>query len=458
MTIDQSLARPPFFVWSGLGVLTALMFVWPLQYTIALRYWLLGLGLIWSLVGWYAYGGLRERGGLPRLAWIMLVLLTIWMYVGAFGWALSPQKTLQQIGGQWLITLISFAIGVSAAYLLPDHRRVLARLLFAVLAVYVFFIGAVDLVHLFQHGHLMRRYGGLTGGDWFIPGASPAMDKANYLTNIYFAFLLSEFVMLRTGKPGVLGLRYLPILVLFVAGLFASYIEDMRNGSAAFALMIVLAGVLMISVVPRERRGRAFAIMALVLALVGGYAGYVVSHQSRWKTLLATVPIAWNTQNNRDWMTTRKLPKFPDGQTVNVSNYQRIAWAKEAMIVLWHYPLGVGFQRQAFGDGIDALYHTDLSRGMHSHSGILDFSDGVGFPGLIMWVIFVVSIWVSALMSFRRKLAAPAAVLLILVFDYSARSVVDSILRDHMWQQFMFLAGFFTIWASIERYRNGRDA
>lgn len=453
MTMDQRSARPPYFVWSGLGVLTVLMFVWPIQHTIALRYGLLGLGVIWSFVGWYAYGKLREGGGLPRIAWIMLALLTVWMYVGAFGWALSPEKTLDEIGGQWLITLSSFGVGISAAYLLPDHRRMLGRLLFFVLALNVWALVGLDIVYLIQHGELLRRYGGLESHTMFAyEGAS---DKANYLTNIYFAFLLAELVMRRAGRPGVLGFGYPLLAIFFAMGLFASYIEDMRNGTVAFSLMVVLAGVLTISVAPRERRGREFAVMALVLALGGTFVGYVVANQPRWQTLIATVPIAWDTQHNREWMN-NTFPKLPDGQTVDPSNYQRIAWAKEASIVLWHYPLGVGFQRQAFGYGVDALYHVDSMSGAHSHSGILDLADGVGFPGLILWVVFVISIWVSALTAFRHKFLAPAVVLLILVFDYSARSLVDSILRDHMWQQFMFLVGFLSAWTAIERKR-GKD-
>lgn len=452
MTTIQATARSPFFVWTGLAVLTALMFVWPLQHTIALRYLLLGLGLIWSVTGWLAYGRERESGRLSLAVFSMLALLTVWMYVGAFTWAMFPDKTLHEIAGQWLITLTSFCIGVSAAYLLPAQRRLLVRLLFAVLAVNVWALVGLDVGHWVIHGDLIRRYGGLEAGHWFKYGDS--MDKANYLTNMYFAFLLAELVLRRAGRVGVIGFGYVAIAVFFATGLFATYLEDLRNGMGALTLMILLTAVLAILISPPERRKREFAVMALVMLVGGLFVGYVVSHQERWRTLIATVPIALDTQHNREWMVMDKVPTFPDGRPVDGSNYQRIAWAKVASMMLWSHPLGMGFQRDAFGDGVDVVYHTDLSHGMHSHSGILDFADGVGFPGLAMWVIFVLGIWVSALSAFRRYLIAPAAIVLIVVFDYCARSVVDSILRDHMWQMFMFLIGFLATWTAIERNRS----
>jgi hypothetical protein len=449
-----SSARSPFFVWSGLVLLTALMAVWPLQHIIALRYLLLGLGLIWSLSGWAVYGSRREAGRLPLLVPLSLLLLTVWMYVQVFGWALAPDKVLSEIDGQWLVTLSSFAIGLSAAYLLPQQRRLLGRLLFVVLAVNVWALVGLDLVHWLQHGSLMRRYGGLESINP-LAMADDSPDKASYVTNMYFAFLLAELVLRRAGRS-MLGLGYTAIGVFFAVGLLATYIEDMRNGIAALGLMVLLAVVLLIAVAPRERRGRETVFATLILLLGAIPLGYVVSHQERWRTLMATVPIALDTQHNREWLIGGE-PRLPNGQPTSASNYQRIAWAKEAWVVLMHNPLGVGYQRQAFGYGVDALYKTDMAHGMHSHSGILDLADGVGIPGLALWVTFIVATWFSALAAFRRRLIVSAAFVLFVVFDFSARSVVDSIFRDHMWQQFMFLAGFFASWTAIEAQR-GEDA
>ena len=442
--------RSPFFVWTGLVLLTALMFVWPIQNTIALRYWLLGFALIWSLSGWAAYGRRREAGRLPAMVWWTLGLLTVWMYIGAFGWALNPAKTLHQIASQWWVTLLSFGIGISAAYLLPDHRRLLLRLLFAVLAVNVWALVGLDVFYWTQHGHLMRRYGGLESIALFVNNSAP--DKANYLTNMYFAFLLAELVLRRAGKTGLLGLGYAAIAVLFAMGFVASWIEDMRNGTAAFGLMVLLTVALLIAVAPPQRRRREAVVALLLLGFGGAFMGYMISHQPRWRSFVETFPIALDTQHNREWLT-GGLPKFPDGVTVDQSNYQRIAWAKEAVHVLLVFPLGVGFQNQAFGYGVDAIYHTDLARGNHSHSGLLDLADGTGFPGLILWLCFVVGLWFWSLGAFRQQRVAPAAPLLLLVFDFTARSAVDSILADHMWQQFMFLAGFLAAWTAVERRR-----
>lgn len=448
MSLNYEPIKKPSYVWTGLLLLTALMFVWPIQGTIALRNTLLFFSLAWVIVGMSRLPSeIRWPTEIPRNLWWIFVLLTTWMFIQAFGWALAPHKVLMEISGRWLLNITVFFIGVSAARLLPDHKKTLIRLLLAVLAVNVWFIVVVDLVHWIQYGELMRRFGGLEGTNFL--GVSGAPDKANYLTNMYLALLFAEIIMLRLSKRGVLGLGYATIGVLFVGGLLSAYIENMRNGTVLLGLMTLISIGVLISQSPPARRQREIAV-ALIVGLVGiSFVGYTVSHQQRWKTLSETVPIALDTFHNREWLT-GGLPKFPDGQTVDVSNYQRIAWAKEGLHVIWRYPFGVGFQGQAFGYGVDAIYHTDLARGNHCHSGILDFTDGVGLPGLAMWLLFIAMLFSYAWRGLALHRLAAAAALGMVVFDYFTRSLVDSIMRDHMWEMFMFMSGFLLSWTMLD--------
>ncbi|AOV17564.1 hypothetical protein BJI67_11280 [Acidihalobacter aeolianus] len=437
-------------------MLTAVMFIWPIQQTIALRNALLFFALVWVIVGLVRLPQVdRWPREVPWVVWGVFAVLTVWMYLQAFGWALAPDKVLTEIRARWLLNLIVFFIGVSAARLLPDHRQTLIRLLFAMLAVNVWFIVGVDIVHWVQHGWLMRRFGGLEGTDFLSISGSP--DKANYLTDMYLALLFAEVIMKRLGRAGVLGFGYPFIGVLFAGGLFSAYAEDMRNGTVLLGLMTLLSIGVLISQSPPARRRREIMVATIVGILGIGFVSYTLVHQQRWRTLLATVPIALDTSHNREWLT-GGLPKFPDGQTVNVSNYQRIAWAKEGLHVIWHYPLGVGFQGQAFGYGVDAIYHTDLARGNHSHSGIIDFTDGVGLPGLVLWLIFIGTLFRKAWTGLAYERLAPAAALGMVVFDYFTRSLVDSIMRDHMWQMFMFMSGFLLSWTCLLSARGKQPA
>jgi hypothetical protein len=45
-----------------------------------------------------------------------------------------------------------------------------------------------------------------------------------------------------------------------------------------------------------------------------------------------------------------------DGSPVSGSNYERIAWAKEALLQIAREPIGVGYNRSAFGVALKKIH------------------------------------------------------------------------------------------------------
>ncbi len=127
---------------------------------------------------------------------------------------------------------------------------------------------------------------------------------------------------------------------------------------------------------------------------------------------------------------------------MDVSVYLRIAWLKEGLLLVRDHPFGIGFDRNAFGHGLKAKYGRGVG---HSHSGLLDMAIGLGIPGALLWLGFFASL---AAIAWRRHRASgnyAAILLLLLLLDYGVRMVLDSVIRDHMLQQFMFLAGLAAV-------------
>ena len=135
------------------------------------------------------------------------------------------------------------------------------------------------------------------------------------------------------------------------------------------------------------------------------------------------------------------LPKLKSGEQVGQSNYERIAWLKEGIKLVADNPLGVGFDRLAFGHALKVKFG-ERGRG-HSHSSLIDFAVGTGIPGLAMWCAFLGYLMVTSIRRFIKYRSYFALLLLFTVGNFGMRMVVDSNLRDHMLQQFIFLAGFF---------------
>jgi O-antigen ligase len=160
--------------------------------------------------------------------------------------------------------------------------------------------------------------------------------------------------------------------------------------------------------------------------------------------LAGTVSIAWDTEHYKAWQDNGRdgWPKLPSGERVDDSAYQRIAWLKEGLLLFKEHPYGIGFGRDAFGHGLKAKYGQG---GGHSHSGLLDMAIGLGIPGVLLWLVFFSSLASVAGRQYRANRNYAALLLLLLLTDYGARMVLDSVIRDHMLQQFMFLAGLAAV-------------
>lgn len=423
----------------GLASLALLFFVWPIPHTATLRDLLLASNLL--VFGYLA----RVRGG-PRVVLrelsapvLMLAGLTAWMYfVAVF---VSPQTgwTLDEISSQWWRALAALSVGALVALAARGNLRLAQgafAVLLAALAAHIMYVDFQAVQGLLAPGPL-DRMAGLTEGP----------DKSNYLTNVLFSFLLAELFFRGVYKKRVLPLAntvFAAVLALAAASVFA---ERTRNGIVTLVLMLLLLGWFYL----RERRDRLnkLAIFASVVAMfviaLGGLGLVVTARQSSsLNELIDTIPIAWDTEHYKAWQeeNSENWPKLPNGQAVDISLYLRIAWLKEGLLLVREHPFGIGFGRNAFGHGLKAKYGKGSG---HSHSGLLDMAIGLGIPGALLWLGFFASL---AAIAWRRHRASgnyAAILLLLLLLDYGVRMVLDSVIRDHMLQQFMFLAGLAAV-------------
>lgn len=422
-----------------------LCFIWPVPHTISLRDLLLLV-----LLGVFGYLAWRAR---PSTAWwrelrlplVLYAVLTLWLFVVAIAVSQETAWSLDEIRGQWFKASLAWIVGMLAALAVQGEERLARSLLLAVflaLLVHVLYLDAEALLALIGSGQLPRRIEGLTDGP----------DRINYLTNILFAFLLTELLWRLSRRR-----RYLPpgrglMGAVLAAVLFSAYIAQLRNG----ALPLVLMGLLFVVLHYRQNRLRMrkpvlVAINALIVGGIVLFAWLSTASDGRWRDLQDTIPIALDTRTYKAWLDPEKypLPLLPGGEPVQHSNYVRIAWLKEGGLLVLEHPLGVGYGRKAFEVGLQQKYGE--GRG-YSHSGFLDLAIGAGIPGAVLWLGFLGGLFYAA---WRRSAAASgnyhALLLMFLITDFGSRMFVDSIIRDHMSQQFLFLAGLASVMMCLER-------
>ena len=422
--------------------LLVLHFVLPLPNTIALRLFLIAAGL-----GFFGYRCYRDRPSLAHLAilrpvGILYAVLSLWILFGALFVSTDPARSFAEINAHWLRAFLLFAIGISAATLFgstPHSRRLLVAASVGALMIHVVYLELDTLITLAQTGDLSLRMPGLTNGP----------DKVSFMTNLICAFVLADLYFVSSAKKPVF-LRPLPMFVCVgVISLLALYLGSMRNGIIAFVISLAVGIALYLKANATRLHMRHLASVCMALLVAVGLMYASAESDKRWAALADTIPIALDTDRHKAWLDHRQpLPQLPDGKEVNHSNYVRIAWAKEGLQMVAEHPLGVGYDRNAFGRASQAKY--GLSGAGSTHSGLLDMFIATGVPGGLLWLALLFTVLKLSLDAFRRTQSFYALALFFVVLDFSLRMTIDGIVRDHIFQQFMLFAGLLAGITALE--------
>jgi len=432
----------------AVSVLTVLLiFIWPIPHTITLRDVLILLlgGVLGYLV---ATGGIIVK--LPRSLRIALyscLALVIWMVIVAVFLSGETAWSLGEVAGQWGMSLLTLALGaVSGMWLLESKQwqATLLTMVFTALIVHVIYLDLYGLWEFVNTGELPRRIGGL----------EDSLDKASLGAWLAGSLLMAEIVIRLTTKNRFLRINNIVLAGLVIAVLFGSYLAASRNGMIVLFLLMILSGAAYVMAVHPLARKRVFILLAGTVIVVPLLATVLARVDDRWQTFLQTIPIALDTKHNRNWLELDEpLPTLPDGREVEDSNYKRIAWLKEGIILVLERPLGRGFGRQIFGHALKEKYAVEKPE-THPHSGLLGLAIGAGIPGALLWIAFCIFLIRFGYRGFIQTRSYASLALLLLTTGFAVATVLDSMMQDHMLQEFMFLAGLLAVLSATEAMEN----
>jgi O-Antigen ligase len=436
-----------------------LMMVWPMPGTIALRNSVLLLLGVFVLLGVWrntAKGARLIR--LPRLPLYIYLTLTAWIVVVILLWSHEPKLSWKEFPPQWLLPMVSGLIAWSLVCWSAVNQRQqgLMLTLFYTLLAAVLIQNCMGAVYFLETGAQPFRQASvlyiprlLEGMPWQQAFDGNFGEKFSFVNNMFVAFVLAEI-----GQRLLTHKRWLQIpnwLLGFslLAAVLCSYWLSFRNGNIGLLSLAGFFGVLLIFAhKDRFRLWQKCLLVCLLGAALAGLAYLFVKSDPRWQTFKESAVIAIEGDPGKAWLLRKDYPLLSNGQPVEGSAYERISWIKEGVKLSLRYPMGTGFNRNAFSDTLDRDYQLNgLIRGGHSHSGIVDFMIANGIPGAILWLAFLASCaWVGWGMV-RQGNVAQGLTVVFLVTGFFNRGMVDSNIRDHVLQQFLFL---LTIYLTIQ--------
>lgn len=460
--------KPPILLIVAFSAIFILLIIWQMPGTIALRHAFLAILLFTSLALSVTHR-IIVKEAICSIPSCILLALTAWMMLVIAWWGVEPALSWREFTAQWCIPLLCAYCGVVISGVSVQAQRINRLLLVVFWAMFlqVLLHDIFNLVfYIRHHDFALRAAPVLRIAEWlqqerqgrvdvFEPGL---MDKFSYINNGFAALLVAEVVQRLLKQTRLITINNLLLCVAIVAMVFCSYTLQTRNGNVGLLLLLLMSGALVVArlITPQNRRKVIAAATAFVLAL-GAIGLWFFKSDPRWQTLAATVPIALDTQTHKAWLRQGPPPLLPDGQPVNDSNYERLAWAKEGLLLIRDQPLGTGYNRNAFGDGIDRKYALGGSyRGGHSHSGLIDLTIANGIPGLVLWLAFLLSVVCIGWAAFTGSGVGAGLMVIFLISGFFGRSIVDSNIRDHILQQFMLLVALFGMIAHAFKAEKGQ--
>lgn len=452
-----------------------LQLIWHMPGTIALRNSLLGFFVVIAAFVFAVRHSGRFSISRPPL-WPMLMILgmTAWIVVVNTFWADYPTLSWAEFRSQWMLPVLCFSFAwLFASETLKASAENHARLLKIIFWAYftpVILHDILSLIFYLNTGgapfraapvlalpSTIQNIDGLTSLSQAFPKKNPGFFS--YVNAILSAILVSEIVQrFLTGK------FRLPYANWFIgagviAVLICSYTLQMRNGNLGLLLLLFFAAIMVAFRKARDVHPVKLISILLSFLLALGVTGYAfIKSDVRWLSFTDTASYAWDTKSHKAWLFGIPYPIMPNGKVVEESAYERTAWLKEGLILVAERPLGSGYDRNAWGQRLADKYQVDRMRGAHSHNGLLDLAVATGIPGVLFWLGFLASLASIGFRAFRQGAIMEGLVLLFLVTGYFGRSVVDSVIRDHFLQVFMFLSGcFLALCQSAEPRKEGAN-
>lgn len=413
-------------------ITTALLnIIWPMQHSIAARNILLGITLTSAFYLWRRSTQSPLVTNTLRTSAKWYILLSTWLLITVL---LADEKlnSLDQYRGEWGIATLALLAGTLTARLSyrpnskKDTQPIITALALAMVLPSLLVLGNAAWVIIQTHSLPL----------WDAPLLG--RTSASQVTNMLYGFLIADALSRSGSNNRLLPVSHSALSALILLTLITTYLLNTRNGTISILVLTTIAALIFLYQQRRTIKTSWLILGGTILTLAfTGFAKISYQADPRWTKFNESIRIAFDTEQNRAWLDKRiPLPLMSNGESVDHSAYMRLAWAKEGILAIRDYPLGVGFGRNAFGHAMKRKYGSGTG---HSHSSLIDFTLSGGIPGILIWLYLSALLMRLGWCTYRRHGSAIGLALTLLVSGTLFRMIIDSNLRDHGLEQYFFL-------------------
>jgi hypothetical protein len=333
---------PNWILWIQGICFSILYAIWVLPETILIRHICLITGALLSLWVIYQY----------RHCFFQRSAIPVWLIVALFAWATFHLFFLandfaaqyEEFATIWKRTALGviFALGFGIALInntLTNHQqgRLWSLIYLGLLAPTLIYIIKFTLTHkAAQWGMVVPAY-------WFLyPESAPF-----YLPKTAYVCFCVPSLGIALGQLAVNIQRHhsyklanLFYLLTIPAVLFVFYGENIKNGVIHGSVLIaIFLGALLFSNF-RQHWVPKLLVLSFVLGISIILVGGSIRANDSWRTFVADSKVVRDTQTYQHWKYngSQGYPNNELGTTVSVTNYERMAWGKEGIKLIFQNP------------------------------------------------------------------------------------------------------------------------
>jgi hypothetical protein len=397
MTAKPFSALNKYFVveWALVVSSSILLAIWPLPGTIALRHLVL-------LTGFLSACQIIRRS---NVRWSYARCWPVWIFFGFFAWMIfhliflstDYPEQLRELTSLWLRAFLAAVLGLGLGLVIWHSESSEYSVSFKInkdWATSFLIAGFGGTVIIFFVRYLYEIY--LTRAWWhFDFYMTPYAGKPPIVIfgAIFFTLILIRFKDALLKKLTWRAIVFLGLCLFLV--IFAEFFSNTKNGMVI--LLVPLTIFIITFIYSISWNLKKIIIGVIIIAPIVLTTSYIIKKHiesnAAWPMLISDLKIAVNIDVYSSWKSAELYP-YPlnnKGITVNGSTYDRAAWAVASSRLIRENPLGYGLVHHSFG-ALAIKKWPDFYRPIGkfrraSHSGLLDFTLGVGIPGLILVLI-----------------------------------------------------------------------